>query len=270
MNITEIIKTSLKYPQTKLENLVFFTVFIASFVILSVLGYSRLFNVAALKAMENTNTVTNALTQFANTLPESNWFIFAILFVCSFIIFIFINGYIYIVYEGKDSLPNFDDFKLLSIQGLKVMAVTIVYYLIPMIILAVGFYLRSDIGFILTAIGVILLLIVGFFIQPMAIAHMASNNDLKTAFNLSQIIEKIKEITLTKYLMTIIFALFIQFIIILSFQVISVFLMGLSIMVPVIGVVFIILCAALEFLVYAYLELFLVKTYQLLYKKKDI
>lgn len=264
MNITNIIKTSLKYPQSNLENVVIYTAFLVIFSFLSLLGYSK---IVSEKIIENHDSDIIVIQQFANNFSQIHWSIYIFVIICAIIVLIIISGYVYRIYEGSEDLPNFNDLKQLLTQGIKVIVTSIVYYIIPYIILIVGSYLNGTIVDILNIIGFILLIIVQFFIQPMAIANMASNNNFKQAFDLREIIEKIKEISITKYVGTIIFSTIIQAIILASFGVICFILMFLAIFSQPFAVAFITIILALGFFIYAYLEIFSVKIYQLLYKK---
>ena len=122
------------------------------------------------------------------------------------VINIAINGII----NGRDPLPEFDDFISMFIDGVKVVLVQIGYALVPMIIFFIFILISSNFSGILssaiTLIGCLLTFIIGiiaFLMEQMGICHMIYNEgSLSKAFAIKEIKEVIDEIGWFKCLIT--------------------------------------------------------------------
>ena len=150
-----------------------------------------------------------------------------IITILSFLIvpIIFLFGYSYriiqiglhgVLLEGEDPLATFGDLKQLLIQGLKVIAVTISYSLIAIIISILGifrFNLLNVTSFLSSfkisfqldfGIGLTILLLVVWFITfiftTTAISHMINRDSIKYAFKFKELITIIKHVTVFEYL----------------------------------------------------------------------
>jgi hypothetical protein len=122
------------------------------------------------------------------------------------VINIAVNGII----NGKDPLPEFDDFIGMFIDGVKVVLVQIGYLIIPVIIFFIFVFIASKSGGVLapiiTLIGCLVTFIIGiivFLMEQMGICHMVYNDgSLSKAFAISEIKEVIEEIGWFKCLIT--------------------------------------------------------------------
>ncbi|MCF0227131.1 MAG: DUF4013 domain-containing protein [Methanobrevibacter sp.] len=264
MNVTNIIKTSLKYPQTSIKNVVIYTAFLILFYIAYSLAYATIAFNKLLQLMSYSNISNSRNLVFFNTLIQNNSIVFAISIICLIILLILIAGYIYRIYEGLENLPDFNNLQLLLVQGIKVIGLSIIYLIIPVAILLIGCSLYSNIGLLLIIIAIIALIILGLFILPIAMGIMVKNDDFKSALEFESIIEKIKEITLTNYVGAVILSLIAQTIIIISFLVISLLLIALTSIIPILGLIVAVICFIVDFFVFSYLQIFSIKVYQLL------
>ena len=121
---------------------------------------------------------------------------------------VFFYGYNYRVVKlstqsminGDDVPPEFNEFKVMFIDGLKYIVVCLIYLIIPIVCITVSF----SFGYfnrILFIIGCILLLISLLLIYT-AIPHMAANDDsLKSAFALSDLLGIISSIGYGRYIL---------------------------------------------------------------------
>lgn len=99
----------------------------------------------------------------------------------------------------NDVPPEFSEIKEMFINGLKYIAVNLVYMIIPIIVLALGIIYKS---LILSVIGLILALICVAF-SFLAIPHMAANNDsLKSAFAVGELKEIMSFIGYGRYILS--------------------------------------------------------------------
>ena len=118
---------------------------------------------------------------------------------------VFFYGYNYRVVKlstqsminGDDVPPEFNDFKVMFIDGLKYIVVCLVYLIIPIVCITASIYFRTNGIFLL--IGCILLFICLLLFYT-AIPHMAANNDsLKSAFAFSEIMDIISLLLIMLY-----------------------------------------------------------------------
>ena len=99
----------------------------------------------------------------------------------------------------NDVPPEFGDIKVMFINGLKFIVVTLVYMIIPIILFALGVTYNSR---ILSVFGLILTLICVAF-SFLAIPHMAENNDsLKSAFAIGELKEIMSFIGYGRYILS--------------------------------------------------------------------
>ncbi len=140
-----------------------------------------------------------------------------ILGVLSFLYFLIIPGILFYGYEyrvikqstqsminGKDEPPKFDDFKKMFIDGLKYIAVAIVYLLIPIIIFIAASFTQGAVNVVLIILGIIVGIISNLLLC-VAIPHMANNDDsLSSAFSISEITKIIASIGYGRFLLAFI------------------------------------------------------------------
>jgi len=146
--------------------------------------------------------------------PTSDWMKvieLGILFLLSFLI---VPAFLALGYSfralkatiaGLDELPDFDEWVDMLIDGLKVFAVTIVYMIIPIIVIVVtmglsspaalpiGYPNMTDLAIMQPGMGIgiliafILAILFGLLLT-VAIAHMAFNDSLGAAFQIGEIL----------------------------------------------------------------------------------
>ncbi len=157
--------------------------------------------------------------------PTSDWMKvieLGILFLLSFLI---VPAFLALGYSfralkatiaGLDELPDFDEWVDMLIDGLKVFAVTIVYMIIPIIVIVVtmglsspaalpiGYPNMTDLAIMQPGMGIgiliafILAILFGLLLT-VAIAHMAFNDSLGAAFQIGEILNIISEIGWVDY-----------------------------------------------------------------------
>lgn len=154
------------------------------------------------------------------------------------------------------------------IEGIKVLMVCIAYGILPAIVMYLGIYIESahiyGNGLEVSLIGLVLLVIVFIFAVPFAIANMVLNEQLKAAFDVNLIIDKILEIGILPYLFAIIVSAIIYGVIgwaFLTLMVILSFLDPFPLVIPVLNVLSILIGS----LILGYLLLYSNKMYQLLF-----
>jgi len=184
--------------------------------------------------------------------PSSDWkkvIILGVFFILSIIIIgiFFVYGYFLRIIKstlaGYDELPEFDEWGDMFVDGLKVFAVFIVYFIIPMIVIFVGVFTSISainagtitdpsavfglIG-LTSIIGIILAIIFALFAY-IAIANMALYNEIGAAFKFSEILERISMIGWGKYI--------IWFIVMLIVGLVGGLIAGLLNIIPFIGTI---------------------------------
>ncbi len=155
--------------------------------------------------------------------------------------------------------PNFDDFKQMFIDGLKLVIVFLCYLIVPFIIITAAVY-GGSLNVTLLVIGLILLFIARLF-SYLAIPYMAANDgSLKSAFALSEINKIMASIGYVRYILT-----YLGIVIISSMVFLAVFII-LTIILGILGITVgtlyagligtIVMNLVLLFIVLPYLSLF--------------
>lgn len=268
MSVTDIIKKAIDYPKNSLKNTVIFAGFLILFSLLSNLSGYFLFSDVNENMMEMSKTFTELISNIYSTLSVADWLIVIIGSIASIIVYLLIEGYIYRVYNGEDTLPEFNNFKEMLVEGLKIIGVTIIYDIIPAIILFLGFFTGSEynsgIGWALIVIGLILLIIADLFLKPFAIANMVKKGEFKGALDISSITNRILQIGILPYIGAVIFVAIISAIVYFAISVLltsSLFLL----VIPYIWIFLMTMFVIISAVVASYLNLFSNKVYQLLY-----
>lgn len=155
--------------------------------------------------------------------PSGDWknvLILCVFFILSAIIIgiFFWPGYLLRIVKatlaGYDDLPAFDEWGSMVVDSIKVIVVTIVYFIIPIIVFSVGIFaaiatiaatsttnpfawigLIGGTGIIAIILGIIFSLI--YFV---ALANMALYDELGAAFRFSEILERISQIGWGSYI----------------------------------------------------------------------
>ena len=139
-----------------------------------------------------------------------------------FILGIYQLGFIYRIIEetthGSDKMPKFNKYFNTFIHGLKEAMVTVIYFIIPFILILIGILFINDITgpktleieFILIIFGLFLASLTYLFYQA-AVLNMANHHGtVRSAFDLKKIFGKVRKIGLKRlgfiYLLTVVFA----------------------------------------------------------------
>ena len=142
--------------------------------------------------------------------PSSDWkkiIILGVILIIPIVDFIGLGYVLRIIKStlaGVDDLPEFDDLVGLFIDGLKVLVVSIVYLIIPLIVLIIGIFSSlvtfSGIVNITVVFGLILAIIFGLF-EIIAIANMSFYDELGAAFKFREIVGRISKIGWGRYIL---------------------------------------------------------------------
>lgn len=211
--------------------------------------------------------------------PTSDWkkvLILGLLFLISFLIvpIFLVMGYGFRALKasiaGAEDLPEFDEWGDMFVDGLKVIVVQFVYFLIPGLIFLIGSWAAiaamfagastgtvtdptAFIGIIsgTAIIGGIIAIIFGL-IATIALANMAYNDsELGAAFRFSEIMEIISQIGWVDYI--------IWYVVIIIISMIIGFIAGILNIIPILGFLIAVL------VVYPYMQLFFYRALALLY-----
>lgn len=224
-SITDCVSEGLKYPFNDVKKIlslgVLFT--IINFIVFAILEKTiNIFRIIALTDGKN------LAFKFSQVHP-TDIYIIAGLAIISFIILLIINGYEYNVIkfsiDRKTDLPEFNNILNLLTNGLKYFLVSLIYNIIPMIILIAGFELQSiqNGDYIISIISTILFIICNFLLI-MALANMVDNDKFTKAFALKEIIDKISNLGWVKYIGIILFAIIVYCIIMLALVIVLMFI----------------------------------------------
>lgn len=177
------------------------------------------------------------------------WKRWILLFICT-VIFPLFWGYQWRIYRGEPRMPQLDDWVGMFIDGIKLLVVSIIYFIVPMIIfiaiggagilmgratdsLGTGALIGTLIGML---IGVLIFFIFSL-IAMMALVRFARTDSFREAFNLSAIVAHIGKIGWLRYILALIILWIIiavsVFVLILVVGVVSVILA----LIPIIGLI---------------------------------
>lgn len=125
-----------------------------------------------------------------------------VLLLFSFLIipFIFLLGYEYRIIKtategminGNEPLPEFNNYTTMFKDGLKVLAVSIIYILVSVVIFLLLFFIglttNMESIIVLAFIALTILLIVSLIFSALAVTHMAANNgSINSAFHIREL-----------------------------------------------------------------------------------
>lgn len=243
MSITNLVKEGLHYPFGEKDKILKLGVF---FVIMAVLNciLPYLFNSAVYPT--NVTSIFGFILAIFQSLPTNNLLAIVTILLVSVILSLFISGYMIRVIKkalnNDISLPNFDNIGAMFIDGVKVLIITIVYQLIPIILMFVGFILMNQfiatennmflVGLLISFIGVIISIIMYIF-HLIAINHfVAKDKQLNEALNFRDVFAVVKGIGFFRILATVIFTGLICGIIVCVAGGIVGFTMGLLSLIP--------------------------------------
>lgn len=218
-SITDCVVEGLKYPFNDVKKVLGFGVLLALMSALSTFIGLKSFDVfrEILNIMENTN-VTLASRIPLSQLPGADINLIIGLAAVSLIVTLFILGYQYDLIkfsiDKKQDLPGFGDILGMFLNGIQYFLVIVAYNIIPVIILIGGIMLVGDSSIfpVVTLIS-ILLFIIAYFIQIMALNNMIAHDNIKKAFDLREIMDNISNLGWGKYIGIILFTILVYMII---------------------------------------------------------
>lgn len=226
-SITDVVKEGLKYPFNDGKKvLTLGAVFLLSSLISLFMEY---YVFDSLKVIENNAPLETFQSLFA-AIPQSNMALIVLSWILTFIIMLFISGYLYNVIkygiEGKFELPEFKDIKGIFLNGIRTFIVGIAYAILPGILFLIGIMLavNESVGSAVNSIGVIILLIACAFaifvalFEVMAMCNMIAKDELKAAFNFNEILALIKNIGWGKFFGILLFTVIAVMIITVFFE----------------------------------------------------
>ena len=214
-SITDVVKEGLKYPFNDGKKvLTLGGLFLLTSLISLFMNY---FVFDSLRVIEN-NAPLETFNALLGAIPPSNMALIVVSWILTFIVLLFISGYLYDVIkygiEGRYELPEFKDIKGIFRNGIRNIIVGIAYSILPGIVFLLGLMLTVNkaVGSSVNAIGgIILLLAIVFAIfvsmfEVIAMCNMVAKDELKAAFNFSEILALIKNLGWGKLFGILLFA----------------------------------------------------------------
>lgn len=225
-SITDCVGEGLRYPFNDMKKILIFGLLFAIINMIAFAILEKIVDIFRLLAVANVNTLALRFSQ----IPSGDIYLLAVLAIISIIISLIIMGYQYNVIkfsiDEKDDLPGFEDISGILINGVKYFIVTLVYNILPMIVLiagGIGLHPVQNGDYIVMTVAGILFIICNFLLI-MAIANMVDNDKISKAFDLREITDKISNLGWGKYIGIVIFTIIIYAIIMAAVGVILVFL----------------------------------------------
>lgn len=211
-SITDCVSEGLKYPFNDVKKLLSFGALFAVLNLLSVFISTKNMDIVRVITREIGQSNSTALSLKITQVSANDMYIVTALSIISFIITLFVMGYQYNVVrfaiDKKEGLPGFTDITNTFVNGIKFFIVAIAYYIIPAAVLFIGILLSGDSSALPIVVLISLILfIVAYFLQIMAVNNMVANDSLKKAFDLREITEKIANLGWGKYIGIILFTL---------------------------------------------------------------
>ena len=214
-SITDVVKEGLKYPFNDGKKvLTLGGLFLLTSLISLFMNY---FVFDSLKVIEN-NAPLETFNALLGAIPPSNMALIVVSWILTFIVLLFVSGYLYDVIkygiEGRYELPEFKDIKGIFRNGIRNIIVGIAYSILPGIVFLLGLMLTVNkaVGPSVNAIGgIILLLAIVFAIfvsmfEVIAMCNMIAKDELKAAFDFSEILALIKNLGWGKLFGILLFA----------------------------------------------------------------
>lgn len=262
-NITKIIKEGLTYPtEDNKKSGIFILISVITSLFVSG-AFILLFDsvLTLIKANpENTTAILSSLNAqvFVDSFYSST-VTSIILLIIAFIMIIFLCGYELKVLKWtlnkKEGLPSFDGIGRMFIDAIKVIIISIIYSIIPMICNQFSSILGTILGIIFT-----LFMVLG-------IAHMFYKDSFIAAFKINEIVEVMKKINVLDYIGTYILLAIISIIIVIVAAMIGTLVLvlcvySINMIVVMIGIV---ILFALIFAAIAYISIMSSRVYGNLY-----
>ena len=214
-SITDVVKEGLKYPFNDGKKvLTLGGLFLLTSLISLFMNY---FVFDSLRVIEN-NAPLETFNALLGAIPPSNMALIVVSWILTFIVLLFVSGYLYDVIkygiEGRYELPEFKDIKGIFRNGIRNIIVGIAYSILPGIVFLLGLMLTVNkaVGPSVNAIGGIILLVAIVFaifvsmFEVIAMCNMVAKDELKAAFNFSEILALIKNLGWGKLFGILLFA----------------------------------------------------------------
>lgn len=214
-SITDVVKEGLKYPFNDGKKvLTLGGLFLLTSLISLFMNY---FVFDSLRVIEN-NAPLETFNALLGAIPPSNMALIVVSWILTFIVLLFVSGYLYDVIkygiEGRYELPEFKDIKGIFLNGIRNIIVGIAYSILPGIVFLLGLMLTVNkaVGPSVNAIGGIILLVAIVFaifvsmFEVIAMCNMVAKDELKAAFNFSEILALIKNLGWGKLFGILLFA----------------------------------------------------------------
>ena len=214
-SITDVVKEGLKYPFNDGKKvLTLGGLFLLTSLISLFMNY---FVFDSLRVIEN-NAPLETFNALLGAIPPSNMALIVVSWILTFIVLLFVSGYLYDVIkygiEGRYELPEFKDIKGIFLNGIRNILVGIAYSILPGIVFLLGLMLTVNkaVGPSVNAIGGIILLVAIVFaifvsmFEVIAMCNMVAKDELKAAFNFSEILALIKNLGWGKLFGILLFA----------------------------------------------------------------
>ena len=224
-SITDYVVEGLKYPFNDIKKLLGFGGLFALISAISVFTSVKSLDVFK-DSVHIINGTNGAFPHFSvSQLPAGDIYLLVGLSIVSFIISLFILGYQYDIVkfsiEKKEDLPGFGNILAMLIKGIKYFIVTLAYNIIPLLILSCGILFASNSSLLIVIILIsVLLFIIAYFLQIMALNNMVAYDSLKKAFDFREIIGNIANLGWVKYIGIIIFTIIVYAIIMIAVNII--------------------------------------------------
>ena len=217
-SITDCVVEGLKYPFNDIKKLLGIGVVFAVVSALSTFIGIKSFKIFRLSIhlVENTNSTVSHIP--FSQLPSGDIYLVVGLSILSFIIGLFIFGYLYDVVklsiDKKADLPGFSDIPGLLVRGIKYFIVTVAYYIIPAIVFILGMTLVGDTSaFLIVSLIAGLLSVIAYFLLIMALNNMVAYDSIKKAFDFREITDNIANLGWGKYIGIVLFTIIVMMII---------------------------------------------------------
>lgn len=275
---TNIVKDSIKYPFKDYKKfLIFFGIFVLSNLL--VLASTCVLTNSFLDLGNVVDLLRNLiLHQLVANTPLPNLLGGIAILIVSILVTFLLNGYLYRILEksvnNEEELPDFNNIKLLFIQGVKMVLVGLCYAIIPMILITLSLYnpiaqFNGTISGFLLLIGIILSIIFSI-IEIMALNYLVANSGkFSSAFEIKEIWAILKEVGFIKFIGTIIFSGFIALIIFLAVVIILAIIGIVIAFIPILRILPLIVIYLVNYLVYAYFSMYFTRVFGLLYNERE-
>lgn len=179
--------------------------------------------------MEYGSMLSNSLDYTKNGL-WGNWGKWILLFI-SMIIFPLWFGFQWKIYKGESQLPPLENWGEMFINGIKLIVVGVIYFIVPWIVSGILSMVLGDVG---TIIGFIVSFIFSL-VAAMALIRFARTDSFGEAFNISAIIAYIGKIGWLNYILALIILWIVAVVAIIAFMIVVGIVSFILALIPVVG-----------------------------------